>query len=81
MPFISFEPEPELDICNHPEHDPPGHIVLPPGTHKWQCPNCGEVITIFVSKTTLAGDKYEDDYGDNIPRNMVDMSYESNRRF
>lgn len=32
--------------CMHPEHKPPTHIVLEPGTYKYTCPACGEV-TVF----------------------------------
>ena len=43
MPFkkIANPPVPwHSRRCQHPEHDPPGMIVLPPGTHEWQCPKC-----------------------------------------
>ncbi|ASV44530.1 hypothetical protein PBI_SCTP2_515 [Salicola phage SCTP-2] len=29
--------------CNHPEHFPPSHIMIPKGmNHKHVCPGCGE---------------------------------------
>jgi hypothetical protein len=40
MPFIDFEPAEAH--CNHPEHNPPGLVVLKPGRHVWECPGCGE---------------------------------------
>lgn len=27
--------------CNHPEHEPPTHIVLRPGVYEHTCPACG----------------------------------------
>jgi hypothetical protein len=27
--------------CLHPEHNPPGYIVLQPGTYEHVCPGCG----------------------------------------
>lgn len=27
--------------CRHPEHNPPGMIVLEPGNYEWTCPGCG----------------------------------------
>jgi hypothetical protein len=27
--------------CTHPEHNPPGNIVLEPGTYEHTCPSCG----------------------------------------
>ena len=34
--------------CSHPEHDPPSHIVLEPGTYKHTCPSCGEEVVFTV---------------------------------
>lgn len=30
-----------VDHCQHPEHNPPGMIVLEPGTYEYTCPSCG----------------------------------------
>lgn len=27
--------------CFHPEHNPPGYIVLEPGIYEYVCPGCG----------------------------------------
>ncbi len=46
----------ELDkqrICKHPEHNPPGHIVLPPGVYEHTCPACGIRIVFTVTDTGL----------------------------
>ena len=37
--------EPER-VCTSPEHKPPTHLFLTPGTYKHTCPSCGEE-TIF----------------------------------
>lgn len=47
---------PEAKICRHPEHDPPGHIVLEPGTYEHTCPGCGRVQIVNVPVTTWLGD-------------------------
>ena len=48
MPFIKKEKLPEKKICRHPEHDPPGHIVLEPGIYTYQCPACKKAVTFTV---------------------------------
>ena len=37
--------EPEK-VCLNPEHNPPTHIVLSPGTYEHVCPGCGKK-TVF----------------------------------
>ena len=37
--------EPE-EICNDPEHNPPMHLFLTPGTYRYTCPSCNKE-TIF----------------------------------
>lgn len=32
--------------CHHPEHDPPGMIVLRPGVYEHVCPACGRKLSI-----------------------------------
>lgn len=61
MPFI---PNPEeakkwdyKEPCRHPEHNPPGMIVLPPGLHTYQCPGCGEAHTFRVTTPMLCNKK------------------------
>lgn len=54
MPFVPVPEENEQwkqyrEPCRHPEHDPPGMIVLPPGLHRWQCPACGAECTFRVN--------------------------------
>lgn len=34
--------------CQHPEHVPPGMIVLEPGRYEHTCPGCGRVIYFTV---------------------------------
>lgn len=46
---ISDEPKP----CMSPEHNPPGHIVLSPGTYEYTCPLCGKTITFYVRGISL----------------------------
>lgn len=52
MPFIEHEPPKPEERCTSAEHNPPSHIVLPDGTHKWQCPACGHVMIFVVSSPT-----------------------------
>lgn len=42
---ISGPPAPP---CRHPGHNPPGHIVLEPGTYRYTCPGCGASVTFTV---------------------------------
>lgn len=48
MPFIKFVPEKPDRVCRHPGHNPPGMIVLKPGTYTWKCPACGKTTTFVV---------------------------------
>ncbi len=34
--------------CFHPEHNPPMHIVLQPGTYEYTCPACGKKVVFTV---------------------------------
>jgi hypothetical protein len=34
--------------CFHPEHNPPGHIVLKPGLYEYTCPGCGRSVMIRI---------------------------------
>ena len=56
MPFIKHKPPPKPP-CRSPEHNPPAMIVLPPGTHTWQCPCCGETVTFTVIQPLLSDQK------------------------
>ena len=38
----------EEKICQHPEYNPPMHIVLEPGTYEHTCPACGNKIVFEV---------------------------------
>jgi hypothetical protein len=58
MPFTEYEPleiNKQYEIwkaepkCIHPEHEPPGHIVLKPGVHTYECPKCGQQRRIVVN--------------------------------
>lgn len=48
MPFIDHTPPKKRDFCRNPEHNPPTMVVLPDGTHTWQCPTCGETQSFTV---------------------------------
>lgn len=50
MPFTDFVPYDE--VCRHPEHNPPGLIVLKPGRHTYVCPGCGATALVDVPKVT-----------------------------
>lgn len=38
--------------CNHPEHNPPTHMVLSPGVYENVCPGCGRVTVFTVQNVT-----------------------------
>lgn len=39
--------------CNHPEHNPPGMMVLSPGTYEYTCPQCGNKQIFTVPQVYL----------------------------
>lgn len=41
---------PSHSSCNHPEHNPPSMIVLPPGLYEHTCPRCGQKQTFTVKR-------------------------------
>lgn len=43
-PFIIKGKEP----CKSPEHEPPTHVSLQPGTYEHKCPLCGDVRVFRV---------------------------------
>jgi len=47
----TFEPLPPEERCISPEHNPPMHIVIPPG-HKMRhaCPACGKETVIIPTQ-------------------------------
>lgn len=51
MPFIEHIKPPKY--CRHPEHNPPSMIVLPAGTHVYECPACGEQQSVNVDEFHL----------------------------
>ena len=42
-------------LCMHPEHNPPGMIVLQPGTYEYSCPACGHTVRLVVGRTHWLG--------------------------
>lgn len=34
--------------CFHPDHDPPRHMVFPPGTYEHACPGCKRKVVFRV---------------------------------
>lgn len=50
MPFKKLADEATPKKCRHPEHDPPGHIVLAPGTYMYTCPGCGQETTVRIPR-------------------------------
>lgn len=50
MPFKKIEDTKilPLNFCSHPEHNPPMHIALRPGTYEWICPACGNKQIVVV---------------------------------
>ena len=52
MPFVDFEEPKPQDLCVSPEHMPPSLMVLRPGRHTWECPNCGLKTTIYIPVVT-----------------------------
>lgn len=38
--------------CLSPEHNPPSHIVLQPGTYEYTCPSCGTTMRFTIPYIT-----------------------------
>jgi len=38
--------------CLNPEHEPPKHIVLEPGTYRYECPSCGKAVEFTIPQIT-----------------------------
>jgi rubrerythrin len=53
MPFKKIEDTSENKACRNPEHDPPKHISLKPGTYEWTCPVCGKSTRVKIAPATL----------------------------
>jgi hypothetical protein len=57
MPFrrtvAPLELQQTAKLCRHPEHNPPGNIVLRPGHYVWECPECGLEISFVVKGDVL----------------------------
>ncbi len=51
--FIDFEPLTGEGKCLSNEHNPPSNIVLPAGTHTYQCPSCGKITVFKVPLVTF----------------------------
>jgi hypothetical protein len=39
--------------CTNPEHFPPTHIVLEPGTYEHTCSSCGNIIRFTIPAITF----------------------------
>ena len=49
--FGGFEKLDSLsDPCRSPEHRPPSHVVLEPGTYRYTCPVCGDITPVYVPR-------------------------------
>ena len=51
MTFIKHTPP--MRFCRDQEHNPPTHMVLPAGSHTWECPTCGQYTTITTPEITM----------------------------
>lgn len=40
--------------CMHPEHSPPGHVVLSDGIYEHTCPGCGFTSTVIVANARFS---------------------------
>ncbi len=42
----------KTEPCYDLDHNPPTHIVYPPGTYEHVCPSCGKIIRFVVQNKT-----------------------------
>lgn len=54
MPTKKIADLPSRFVCRHPEHNPPGHCVFPPGVYEHTCPGCGDTQQFTVDKPMLS---------------------------
>lgn len=59
MPFTDHQPWDMPETCNHPEHDPPGMIVLKPGVHTYVCPKCGQEQRVIIPPAPTLNEFFE----------------------
>ena len=53
MPFEPLTPKEQFKPpCSHPQHNPPGMIVITKPM-KWRCPGCGHTIIIRPSNVRM----------------------------
>jgi len=45
MPLVPLTPEKKWKSCTHPEHNPPGHMVVMEPC-EWVCPSCGKAVVL-----------------------------------
>ena len=44
---------PGMIPCNHPQHNPPSHMVFEPGLYEHTCPACGATMQFRVDRITM----------------------------
>jgi hypothetical protein len=54
MPLKKIKSHRMKDVCLHPEHNPPSHIVLEPGDYIYSCPECGKEKVLSVPLITCS---------------------------
>ncbi len=48
FPESGFFNLPQTQTCNHPEHNPPNYLYIPPGKgYRHVCPSCGKMVKII----------------------------------
>ena len=52
--FKKFTPFKPSEICKHPSHKPPMHMVYQPGRYKYECPSCGKVTKFIIPAVTYS---------------------------
>lgn len=53
MPFEKIDGKDYWKVwCMDPEHLPPTHTHLEPGTYKYTCPKCGLVTMVYIPEVT-----------------------------
>ncbi len=53
MPFLPRQQEKSwIKTCTSSDHNPPNMIILPSGSHTWQCPVCLVKTTFYVPEIT-----------------------------
>lgn len=79
MPLKKIADLPDTERCQHPEHNPPAMIVLPPGIYEHACPRCLRKVRFTVRNSVSLGGRKGMTKGFRASRESPMTRYEKGR--